>query len=117
MNYLYWILFISFIYFIITKKEKSILLIFVLGGFYLYYESILPNNFFELPKKKYQDEFDFPRLDKLINLYYKANNEDSLIYENEINRKIKNIYFAFPKHQHKSLNNFFNRKYGFKINN
>lgn len=111
MDYITLFILICFMYYLINLKNKNILLIFLIIGFYLYREELLPKPFFELPIKTKSDYFNLDTLDDLIKRYQEDKNNYLLKL---IKKEINTIYFSFPLHLHKKLDEQLYFNYGIK---
>lgn len=114
MNYLILFLLLSFGYYLVNLKNKSILFLVVLFLIYIYNEKLLPDTYWNLPSKKNIDTFEFGKLSKLYNKFIgSVSIEESKLLKHKIQNEINTIYFSFPNHLHNELDKFLYHKYGF----
>lgn len=123
MDYLRWLILLGIIYYLLINQSYSILILFLGILFYLYREEVLPKPSWTLPPAQNRKEFDFPKLEKLLEekssleQYYrrypdqKTKHQINLLIK-EIQKVIDGIYFAFPYHMHERLDNHFYYQYG-----
>ena len=113
MNYIILLILLAIVYYIVNLNNKSIYFLCLLLGFYIYYESILPDTFLTIPYPLKKETFEFKKLDKLINEYNKGSLEEDIKLHKEIQKEINTIYFSFPNHLHSHIDDYFYRHYGF----
>ena len=88
-----------------------VIFVLLLLGLFIYYERLLPDTFWEIPHPQNKDDFEFGKLDRLIN-QYKTNNGNKTIRD-EIQHEINTIYFSFPNHLHPKIDQYLYQNYGF----
>jgi hypothetical protein len=114
MNYLGLLLLLAGFYYLINLENKSIVFLVILVGVYIYYEGLLPDTFWMLPSPTYKDSFEFGKLDKLVREYKKGSPDEDDKLKHQIQQEINTIYFSFPYHEHKRIDNYLYRHYGFE---
>lgn len=114
MNYIILLFILLLLYNLYNLENKAILLLFILLGVYIYYENLLPDTFWEIPKPLYREKFQFGKLDRLISQYNKSSREQDEHLKILIQKEIDTIYFSFPNHLHEKITEYMYSHYGFR---
>lgn len=113
MNYVILMIILGLMYYLINLQNKAILFLVLLIGGYIYYESLVPDTFWTIPKPRKKKTFEFGKLDRLINAYNSSSIEESDKLKEKIQKEINTIYFSFPNYLHSDVNKYLQQHYNF----
>jgi len=113
MNYIILLILLSIGFYFINNKNTSIIFLVVLLGLYIYYERVVPDTFWEIPQPLYKENFEFGKLDRLINEYNRGSLKEDNKLKIDIQKEINTIYFSFPNHLHPNIDKYLYQNYGF----